>query len=464
MRLIAAHALTPISYSVGYLGSSDDDSIAGTRWPAEMEGWLSDNGIDMSNTKPIVGFDHHSADYAADPWNVAATLSRESPVAWSESHGGFWVISGFEEVREATRNAKTFSSRHDMPNGCSRFQGINLPSVNGRFLPIEIDPPEQLEWRRVLASHFSPQAAAKLHPMMQQCATWCIDQHIETGKMDLVMGLTSAVPAFVTLRLLGLPLSQWHRYAEITHKTNYTSGSERDGYFAIFAQILEEVAKVALERRSQPRDDLLTLLATMTIAGKQLEPHEIASACGVIIAGGIDTTSAVVASALKYLAENTSVRERLISNTGLLPMAVEEFIRHTSPVTGLARTVAADVLLGGQQLRAGDRVLILYHGANMDERTFGCPTKLDIDRDAGSHVAFGYGAHRCLGSAIARADVPILITEVLKRIPDYELDGVPVRYPSIATSNNYIALPVKFTPGRRIGIDPALQAELSGSA
>jgi cytochrome P450 len=201
----------------------------------------------------------------------------------------------------------------------------------------------------------------------------------------------------------------------------------------------------------------------MTIAGKQLELREIASACGVIIAGGIDTTSAVVASALKFLAENSRVRERLISNPELMPGAVEEFIRHTSPVTGLARTVTTDVMLGGQQLRAGDRVLILYHGANMDRRAFSCPTELNIDRDAGSHVAFGYGAHRCLGSAIARVDVPILLTEVLKRIPDYQLDGVPVRYPSIAVSNNYIALPVKFTPGARIGVDPQLQAEIDGS-
>jgi cytochrome P450 len=418
----------------------------------------------MNNQKQIIEFDQHSADYAADPWNTAAKLALESPVAWTESHGGFWVVSGFEEVREATRNAKTFSSRHDMPNGCTRFQGINLPSVDGRFLPIEIDPPEQLEWRRILASQFSPQAAAKLHPLMHQCATWCIDQYIETGKMDLVMGLTSAVPAFVTLRLLGLPLSQWHKYVEITHKTNYTSGQERADYFSVFAQILGEVALVALERRSQPKDDLLTLLATMTIKGNQLEPQEIASACGVIIAGGIDTTSAVVASALKYLAEKPSVRARLIENPELMPAAVEEFIRHTSPVTGLARTVSTDVVLGGQQLRAGDRVLILYHGANMDQRAFGCPTELNIDRDAGSHVAFGYGAHRCLGSAIARVDVPILISEVLKRMPDYELDGIPVRYPSIGVSNNYIALPVKFTPGSKIGVDPRLQAEIAGES
>jgi cytochrome P450 len=417
-----------------------------------------------ANQKRVIAFDQHSAQYAADPWNTAASLARESPVAWTESHGGFWVISGFEEVREATRNAKTFSSRHDMPNGCSRFQGINIPSVDGRFLPIEIDPPEQLEWRRVLATQFSPQAAAKLHPMMQQCATWCIDQHIETGKMEMVMGLTSAVPAFVTLRLLGLPLSQWHKYVEITHKTNYTSGKERDGYFAVFAQILEEVATIALTRREKPQDDLLTLLATMTIGGRQLNLGEIASACGVIIAGGIDTTSAVVASALKFLAENPRVRERLISNPELMPGAVEEFVRHTSPVTGLARTVTTDVSLGGQQLRAGDRVLILYHGANMDHRAFNCPTELNIDRDAGSHVGFGFGAHRCLGSAIARVDVPILIAEVLKRIPDYELDGAPVRYPSIAVSNNYVALPVKFTPGTRVGIDPQLQAEISGSS
>jgi cytochrome P450 len=417
----------------------------------------------MVTSKRVVDFDQHSAAYAANPWLISAKLAMESPVAWTDKHGGFWVISGFDEVREATRNAQVFSSRHDMPHGCTAFQGINLPPVSERFLPIELDPPEQLEWRRLMARQFSPEAAARLHPLMKECATWCVDQCIETGRMELVMGLTSAVPAFVTLRLLGLPLSRWHLYVEITHKTNYSTGEERARVFAQFGEILNEVAQVAAQRREAPRDDLLTLLATMTIRGKQLELHEIASACGVIIAGGIDTTSAVVASALKYLAEYRDVRRRLIDNPALMPGAVEEFIRHTTPVTGLARTVARDVVLGGQELKAGDRVLILYQGANMDARIFECPADLNIDRDAGNHVSFGYGAHRCLGSAFARVDVPTMLTEVLTRMPDYELDGNPVRYPSVGTSNNYIAVPVKFTPGKRIGIDAELSAEIEGN-
>lgn len=411
--------------------------------------------------RKTVDFDHHGPAYAADPWNTAARLAKECPVAWSPHHGGFWVISGHEELRAAARDAKTFSSRHDLPNGCTAFQGINLPSVPGRYLPIELDPPAQLDWRRALAPKFSPAMAEKLRPLMQEFCTYSIDRHIESGRMEFIMDYTSAVPALVTLHLLGLPLSRWRTYVEMTHKINYTADAERDAVFGQFDAMLREVVKVAHQRRAEPRDDLLTLLVQMKVQGKLLSDEDIASACGTIIAGGIDTTSAVVAGALKCFAEHPEVKQRLIEQPERLPAAVEEFLRFQSPVTGLARTAAADVELGGQKIKAGERVLLLYHGANMDEATFTDPTKLDIDRDAGSHVTFGFGAHRCLGSAIARVDIPIMLSTLLQRIPNYELvQGGLKRYPSIGTSNNYVAMEARFPPGPKVGVRDELCSEI----
>lgn len=298
---------------------------------------------------------------------------------------------------------------------------------------------------------------------MRQYCTWAIDEHIESGEIDFVMGFAARIPALVTLHLLGLPLSRWRTYAEMTHKINFTAGPERDATFALFDQMLGEVAKVAMERRAEPRDDLLSVLAQMEVNGEQLSPEDIASACGTIIAGGIDTTAAVVAGALKYLGEHPDARQRLIDEPQLMGTAVEEFLRYVSPVTSLGRTASQDVELGGQQIKAGDRLILMWHGANMDESVFPDPTTLDIDRGATNHVTFGQGAHRCLGSNIARADIPIMLGEVLTRMPDYELvPGGTVRYPSIGVSNNYIAVPATFTPGLKVGVSSDLLEELTG--
>jgi cytochrome P450 len=200
----------------------------------------------------------------------------------------------------------------------------------------------------------------------------------------------------------------------------------------------------------------------MEVGGQLLSVEDIASACGTIIAGGIDTTAAVVAGALRYLGDHTDMRAKLIDDPSLMPGAVEEFLRYVSPVTSLARTAAEDVELGGQQIKKGDRMILLWHGANMDASVFPDPTTMDVHRGAANHLTFGYGAHRCIGSGVARADIPIMLGEVLRRMPDYRLvENATVRYPSIAVSNNYIAVPATFTPGHKEGVSPELVEELT---
>ncbi|MCW2496745.1 cytochrome P450 [Jatrophihabitans sp.] len=414
--------------------------------------------------RPTVEFDHHGPEYSQDPWGTASELANTCPVAWSENHGGFWVVSGYDAVVEASRDAKLFSSRHDLPTGCTAFQGINIPPAPGRYLPIELDPPEQLEWRRALGAMFAPGAVDAMKPLMHAYSDWALDQCIESGEIDFVMGLAAPVPALVTLHLLGLPLSRWRTYAEMTHAINYSSGDERQRTFEMFDAMLGEIVVVARERRENPTGDLLSLLATMEVAGQRLSDEDIASACGTIVAGGIDTTAAVVAGALKHLGEHTEVRQRLIDDPALIPQAMEEFLRFISPVTSLGRTAVSDTELGGQQIKAGDRLILMWHGANMDASVFQNPTELDIDRGAANHVTFGSGVHRCIGSRIARADIPIMLEHVLTRMPDYELvPGGAVRYPSIGVSNNYIAVPAIFTPGARVGVSPELTEELASA-
>ncbi len=332
-------------------------------------------------------------------------------------------------------------------------------------MPIELDPPDQVVWRQALGSAFSPSAVARLRPLMTEFATWAIDQRIESGSIDFVMDLGAVVPTLVTLHLLGAPLSRWPTYAEMTHKVNYATGAERDDTFRMWDSMLTEIGEIAERRRSHPENDLITLMTKMRIDGRSLTTDEVLAACGTLVAGGIDTTAAAVSSTLKILGEDLSLRDRLAADRQLLPTAVEEFIRYVSPITGLARTATRDTQLGGSEIRAGDRLLLLFHGANMDENQFPEPHAIRVDRPDNKHVAFGQGPHRCIGAGIARADIPIMIGQVLDRMPDYELvQGAAVRYPSIGVSNNYISLPATFTPGTKVGVRQDLEVELTTSS
>ena len=284
----------------------------------------------MAEEKRLVDFDHQSEEYANDPWSQARALAEQYGVAWSDAHGGHWVVASYEAVTQATRTPAVFSSRHDLPTGSTPFEGINLPGTPIRWLPIELDPPLHTAWRQAMTSFFSPAGTDKLRPWMDEYITWCIDQFIEDGEADLVSQLAVPVPAMLTLKLLGMPLKGWERYADLTHRINYAVGDERDQMMVAFGDLLGELVVVAHERRNVPRDDLLTCLATMEPEGRPLTDEEILGACGTLVAGGIDTTAAVLSGALVYLDQNQEARQRLIDDPALMTTAVDEFMSHAT--------------------------------------------------------------------------------------------------------------------------------------
>jgi cytochrome P450 len=403
--------------------------------------------------RPRVDFDHHSKEYAED-FSAAYRRTRERcPIAWSDAYGGFWVVSRYDDVARVARDDVTFSSRHDLPNDGTSYTGITIPAVPNRSTPIEMDPPDFPKYRRILNPPFAPAAIEQLKPRMLAFTDWCLDQCIERGQIDFVVDLANPVPAMATLAFLGLPVEEWDQFATPYHNVvACPPGTEgwRDAVEGIMAG-LAKVAAVIPERRRAPRDDLLSRLTQADIDGELLSDDTIVEISNLVLGGGVDTTTGLIGHAITYLNDHKDLRPRLLDQEGALPLLCEELLRHHSPTQALARTATTDVEIGGQMIRAGERVLICWAGANHDDTVFDQPDEVVVDRFPNRHAAFGLGAHRCLGSNFTRAEFAIVIEQVLRRMPDYQLTDGAVRYESIGVVNGWHRLPAQFTPGATVG-------------
>jgi cytochrome P450 len=398
-----------------------------------------------------VEFDHHSEAYASDPVGLFRTLRDQCPVAHTEAHGGFWVVTRYEDIAAAAADDATFSSLH-VP-GDATWKGITIPEANIRAIPIELDPPDFLAYRRVLNPLFSPAAVERWRPTIERWASACIDQVIETGVFDVVLDLTNPVPALFTCEFLGLPVEDWERYARTAHESVYAvpgtpehARAREGGRWTV-----EQLAELVARRRREPQDDLMTVLTQAKVNGEPLPDRDVTDICLLVIAGGFDTTTAVASHAVRYLSHNPIAAEQLRADPAAMAPAIEEFLRYFTPQQALARTVTRDTELGGQKLKAGDRVLLVWASANHDPEMFDEPDELLLDRFPNRHTAFGLGIHRCLGSNFARAEIAAMLDEVLRRMPDLTvIDSEAVRYPTIGTVNGWVKMPATFTPGPRL--------------
>jgi len=397
-------------------------------------------------------FDHHGPEYADDPWRINRILAQRCPVARSEQHGGFWYVTGYEQVRQTAMDDQTFSARHDLPNGSTPYQGINLPGYPMRSGFIETDPPTATEWRKPLNKHFSVAASEAWRPRVQRYAAWCLDQKIESGAMDLVLDYCGPVPAIVTLKLVGLPTDNWKTFSDASHHiVSLRPGSpECEQAMQAHAELFAKVPEIAAERRANPRDDLLTVVTQMELDGAPLSDELVVETVLLLVQGGVDTTSNLVAHALQYLAEHPEQRQRLIDDPGLIPLAAAEFLRYYAPVQTIARTATRDTELGGCPIREGDRVLMSWAGANLDDRIWEDPLEIVLDRKPNRQTSFGIGVHRCLGANLANVMIEVMLAELLRRIPGYRIAGPVSRYATIGIIHGIETLPAYFTPGTRV--------------
>jgi len=405
---------------------------------------------------PQVQFDHHSKEFL-DNRHAEWKKLRESPVAYNERYGGFWVVSGHPEVAQVSRDEETYSSEFGERDGVM-YRGIaGVPRTRG--IPpagiAEADGSIHQALRRVLNPVLLPKPINALRPFMEVLTNWFIDQKIETGHIDLVLDLANPVPAVVTMKLIGLPGDSWQHYGELFHATvaHRPGAPEYDRAISRVPEMVAELLAEARARRDEPRDDLLTRLVELRVSdGRPLTDEEISAVLWNLVGGGLDTTTSLTSLTLHHLDTSPELRRALIDRPELMDPATEEFLRYYSVNETLTRTVTKDTELGGQHLSRGDVVLISWLSANHDESEFEQPGEVMLDRSPNRHLAFGVGAHRCIGMHLARTMFQVLLGTVLRRLPDYRIDRDATRFyegnPMLA---GVVSMPAAFTPGRTEG-------------
>ena len=381
-------------------------------------------------------FNHHSTDIMSEPFEMFRAFRERCPVAHSEQHGGFWMLSRYEDVFNAALDYETFSSA----------DGVGIPKQSiFPMYPIDIDPPEQTAFRRLLNPKFEPLYVSRLEPFMQEVAHALIDGVIGRGECDIAQEVCFRFPAVASLTFIGVPEEDRAFMAHVVHDLIYL----RDEAAASAARQHRDYifAMVEARRRAEPQDDVLSALIDGELSGRHLDTEEIYRALSVILFGGLDTTASVMINALWIMDQQPAIRHRLLAEPELWDTAVEEFVRLTSPNQALKRILTCDTTLHGVTMPRGDNVMLLWGSACRDAEKFDAADDCRIDRSPNRHLGFGIGAHKCLGIHFARASVKNFLMVALERLPDYRVvEGFVPEY-ACAETRTVKRLPIRFTPG-----------------
>ena len=372
-----------------------------------------------------------------DPIPRLREMQERCPIGWSEQQGGNWVLTHYEDIWNVERNTAVFSSA----------QGVSMPWHGMAPLPpIEVDPPLHTVYRSALVKHFSPAAMAKQEPHAREVVSGLIDAFIEDGHADLATQLTMPLPAIVNTPVLGIPVEDRDNFQAWGAALLSSAGQDLEAIgscMGYFAEMYHEV-------RREPRDDdMPTILTRIEIDGAPMDQTQFILSMIMIMVGGLDTTTNSGALMFDYLAKHPDQRRQLIEDPDLIPSAVEELLRHLTPLPALFRTTTQATTLHGREIAEGEKVQLCYMAANHDPAEFPDPETIDLTRSPNRHLSFGVGVHRCLGAALARMELKVLLEESLPRLGDYELVEPIARYASI--TRGVTNLKVRFTPGKRRG-------------
>lgn len=397
-----------------------------------------------------IDFDHQSTTFR-DEWpRLARDLHIEAPaIAWTEHHGGHWVLGDWQAASDVLGDWETFTSYNDLEGTRNGGRGVAIPQMPYRLDLSESDPPLHTERRRLEAPFFTPRALREWRAVAQQHADEGIDSVIESGAADLLQDIVVPTAARTTLNLLGYQLD-WRDAAEIAHKSSYVAPDSPDYPYEQMGRMRQDFRSELSSRRETPRGDLISALAEGVVNGKQLTDDEGESMMNALVFGGFDTTVAAAAHALIYITRNPEVLPRVRDDADFRKNAIEEVLRLNPPTAGVSRTAVRDTEILGQPIAQGERVYMFFGAANRDPKKFETPDEVRFDREnSADHLSFSGGQHRCLGSPLAKAELNILLETILRRLPNLRIDNEQP-YPIIGAINGFIEVPITFTPGRAL--------------
>ncbi len=387
-------------------------------------------------------FDHLSPELAATMPDTMARMRELCPVARSDTYGGFWVVARYEEALSVAQHWEVYSSAH----GLSVHQS---PTVV-RNLPVEADPPEQRIFKRLVNPFFTPAAVARWEQPTRDLVNRLIDGFIEDGACDFMDAFARPFPSLAFFDFaINAPAGELAHVAHLASRSSTPNAPDaRECWLGLYQWIKEFVR----QRRGQPpRGDVVDAVLNASIDGRPITEDEIIGTVQLLILGGLETTAGALGLMFARFCRQPEIPELLRGNPELSPSAVLELLRLDPPFVSVARTAVRDAELGGQQVRAGDKVLIHWASANRDGGEFTEPDVFAPGRERNRHLSFGAGPHRCAGSNLARLNLRVALEELLRRLTDIRLaGGAEIRYHAGLTRSP-LQLPITFRPGPRIG-------------
>ena len=376
---------------------------------------------------------------ANDPHPVYTDVLEQCPVTRAPGmFGGAGVsLARYEDVLWALKHPEVFSSKDIVK------VGNEVP-----LLPLSVDPPDHAKYRRMLDPQFSPRRMAEIEPEVRRLTNECIDNFVDRGEVEFNDEFATPLPSTYFLALMGLPQSDlpdfllWRddtirpagKTEEEIQAKREAAGKNIESYFE---------AKIA-EKRENPDEFLLSTIVHGQVDGRPMTHDELIGTTHLLLLAGLDTVTATLDCMIVYLAQHPDRRRAIVENPSLIPGAIEELLRHQTPVMMVPRVIAQDYEMDGVQIKAGDTATLLIGAANCDFAEFDVPAEVSFDREANRHLAFGGGPHRCLGSHFARLELRVALEEFHRRIPDYEIvpgtelnfspgirqtDKLPLRFP-----------------------------------
>ena len=403
-------------------------------------------------------------EFWAKPWaerNTAfATLRRENPIAYFPEPivepfpegPGYFAITKMHDLLEISRHPEVFCSGQgavsilDMPSDMNEFYGSL----------ISMDDPRHARLRKIVSGTFTPRMLNNVLEDVEKTAKRVVDGIVEKGEIDFVKDVSMPFPLLVILDMMGIPHSEFDTV--LAQSNIILSGGDPDfipegtdpitaflGAGATLAGLLNDLAVL---RRANPTDDLLSALVNTEVDGEQLSGDELASFFILLSVAGHETTRTALSHGITHLSQNPDQRALFLADIdGVMPTTVEEIVRYASPVVWMRRTLTQDYVLSGHEFHEGDKIIMYYGSANRDEAVFADPDTFNVLRDPNPHVGFGGpGPHFCLGAHLARREITLMFRELYTRLPDLELAGPPVQLRS-SFINGVKSLPVSFTPG-----------------
>ena len=362
-----------------------------------------------------VDFDHTDPAIVADGHGTFRDMRERCPVAHSDKLDGFWVFSKYEDLTAAARNPRVFCSSG----------GVTIPDFGAPvpMAPIETDPPIHTAFRQLLQREFSRTRMQQMEQPIRDLANRLIDDFIADGRADFSTQLAQPLPSIVIAELFGFPSTDWERFRVYTETMLETAKSgDLEGNIGAALEFCSFLAEALDERRAHPRDDMLTRVTQAAVDGRPITEDEALGLTLLTVVAGHETTVGGIGFLLMHVARAPEIKRRIVEEPTLIARAIEETLRMEAPIQGIARTVTEDVTVRDQQLRAGEKVWLLWASGNRDADKFEDPDTFRLDRRINRHLGFGDGIHRCVGAPLAQLEMRVVLEEVLKRMPDFRIE------------------------------------------